>query len=126
MATIDHTFVVTISGCTPEQAAQVIAERIGHDEDYGFPYTIRYEEAQTSTASNYAITLDAESVKAEMQDRFDNSGDPELTEDDLNTVLAAGDERVSQLINNFVDDSFWSKYDDVRSRVISQLLAEAP
>lgn len=126
MATIDHTFVVTISGCTPEQAAQVIAERIGHDEDYGFPYTIRYEEAQTSTASNYAITLDAESVKAEMQDRFDNSGDPELTEDDLNTVLAAGDERVSQLINNFVDDSFWSEYDDVRSRVISQLLAEAP
>ena len=126
MATIDHTFVVTISGCTPEQAAQVIAERIGHDEDYGFPYTIRYEEAQTSTASNYAITLDAESVKAEMQDRFDNSGDPELTEDDLNTVLAAGDERVSQLINNFVDDSFWSEYDDVRSRVISQLLADAP
>lgn len=126
MSDNSHTFTVTISGCTPEQAAQVIAERIGHDEDYGFPYTIRYEEAQTSTASNYAITLDAESVKAEMQDRFDNSGDPELTEDDLNTVLAASDERISQLINNFVDDSFWSEYDDVRSRVISQLLDEAP
>lgn len=126
MSDNSHTFTVTISGCTPEQAAQVIAERIGHDEDYGFPYTIRYEEAQTSTASNYAITLDAESIKAEMQDRFDNSGDPELTEDHLKTVLEASDERISQLINNFVDDSFWSEYDDVRSRVISQLLAEAP
>lgn len=125
MATIDHTFVVTVSGCTPEQARQVIAERINHDEDYGFEYSIGYEEKAPVTPG-YAITLDAESVKAEMQDRFDNSGDPELTEDDLNTVLAASDERVSQLINNFVDDSFWSEYDDVRSRVISQLLAEAP
>lgn len=126
MADTSHTFTVTISGCTPEQAEQVIAERISHDEDYGFPYTIRYEEAQTSTTSNYAITLDAESVKAEMQDRFDNSGDPDLTQSDVDTVLAASDERISQLINNFTDDSFWSEYDDVRSRVISQLLAEAP
>lgn len=125
MSVTDHTFTVTISGCTPEQAAQVIAERIGHDEDYGFPYTIRYEEKAPVTPG-YAITLDAESVKAEMQDRFDNSGDPDLTQDDVDTVLAASDERISQLINNFVDDSFWSEYDDVRSRVISQLLAEAP
>ena len=126
MSVTDHTFTVTISGCTPEQARQVIAERISHEEDYGFTYSIGYEEGQASAVPNYAITLDAESVKAEMQDRFDNSGDPELTEDDLNAVLAASDERVSQLINNFVDDSFWSEYDDVRSRVISQLLAEAP
>ena len=116
---------MTISGCTPEQAAQVIAKRISYDEDYGFDYTITYEEKAPVTAG-YAITLDAESVKAEMQDRFDNSGDPDLTEDDLNAVLAADDERISQLINNFVDDSFWSEYDDVRSRVISQLLVEAP
>lgn len=30
------------------------------------------------------------------------------------------------IIQNFVDDSFWQAYDDVRSRVISQLLVEAP
>lgn len=88
------------------------------------------EEAQVmsgaSAVPNYAITLDAESVKAEVQDRFDHSGDPDLTQSDVDTVLAASDERISQLINNFVDDSFWSEYDDVRSRVISQLLVEAP
>lgn len=125
MAVTDHTFTVTISGCTPEQAARVIAERISHDEDYGFEYSIGYEEKAPVTP-NYAITLDAASVKAEVQDRFDHSGDPDLTQGDVDTVLAASDERISQLINNFVDDSFWSEYDDVRSRVISQLLVEAP
>ena len=125
MSDSNHTFVVTVSGCTPEQAAQVIAERINHDEDYGFEYSIGYEEKAPVTP-NYAITLDAASVKAEVQDRFDHSGDPDLTQGDVDTVLAASDERISQLINNFVDDSFWSEYDDVRSRVISQLLAEAP
>lgn len=162
----DHTFVVTVSGCTPEQAQQVMLERICYDEDYGFDYTITHKDdtrpkirtckcaagdleltqADGSTQlyvkapAGYAhgdqvivkprtsndITLDAESVKAEMQDRFDNGADPDLTEDDLNTVLAADDERIEQLIQNFVDDSFWQAYDDVRSRVISQLLVEAP
>jgi hypothetical protein len=35
-----HAFMVVVSGCTAEQAEQVIAERTGHDEDYGFEYTI--------------------------------------------------------------------------------------
>lgn len=37
-----YTFTVTISGCSPEQASQVMAERIGYDEDYGFDYTIKW------------------------------------------------------------------------------------
>lgn len=38
-----HSFTVTITGCSKEEAEQVIAERIGHDEDYGFPYRIELE-----------------------------------------------------------------------------------
>lgn len=37
-----HTFTVTITGCTREEAEQVMAERIGHDEDYGFCYEIEW------------------------------------------------------------------------------------
>lgn len=33
-----HLFHVLISGCTAEQAAQVMTERLGHEEDYGFSY----------------------------------------------------------------------------------------
>lgn len=40
VAVEQHTFVVTIEGCTKEQAKTVIAERIGYDEDYGFAYSI--------------------------------------------------------------------------------------
>ena len=40
----DHTFMVTISGCTREQAEQVIQERIDPEENYGFKYTIGWTE----------------------------------------------------------------------------------
>lgn len=37
-----HTFTVTVTGCTTEQATQVMTERIGPDEDYGFDYSIEW------------------------------------------------------------------------------------
>lgn len=40
----DFTLTVTIECDTIEQAQQVAAERLGHDEDYGFEYTIGYGE----------------------------------------------------------------------------------
>lgn len=164
----EHTFLVTVSGCDRDQAEQVIAERINHDEDYGFDYQISHRDHRPSPrvavckcpagdiqvtypdgrAIEYirqpeehqhgaevvdkpkrtatAITLDAESVKAEVQDRFTNSQDHGLSEKDLNLVLAADDEHIGQLVSNLVDDSFWAEYDDVRSRVIDQLLSEGP
>lgn len=33
-------FTVTITAETPEAAVNVLSERIGYDEDYGFVYTI--------------------------------------------------------------------------------------
>ncbi|TXH09347.1 MAG: hypothetical protein E6R04_08325 [Spirochaetes bacterium] len=39
----DHTFRVTVSGCTAAQAEQVMAERLGHDEDYGFDYHVGWQ-----------------------------------------------------------------------------------
>lgn len=40
-----HRFTVTVTGCTAEQADQVLNERISPDEDYGFDYEIGYEAA---------------------------------------------------------------------------------
>lgn len=47
----DHTFMVTISGCTREQAEQVMRERIGSDEDYGFEYTVGWTRVHLSSDS---------------------------------------------------------------------------
>lgn len=41
----EHSYIVTITGCTKEEADQVIAERIDHDEDYGFEYSVGFEES---------------------------------------------------------------------------------
>lgn len=37
-------FRVKVIGCTSEQANKVMAERIDYDEDYGFEYTIKWED----------------------------------------------------------------------------------
>ncbi len=36
-------FIVTVDGCSQEQARIVMQERIMHDEDLGFNYEISYE-----------------------------------------------------------------------------------
>jgi len=41
--TYTYTFTVTVKCETDEQAAHVMAERLGHDEDYGFPYEIQIQ-----------------------------------------------------------------------------------
>lgn len=41
-----HKFMVTVEGCDRAQARQVIAERIGYDEDYGFDYRIDWKEME--------------------------------------------------------------------------------
>lgn len=38
----EHTFTVTVTGCTAEQADTVMRERIHVDEDDGFDYQITY------------------------------------------------------------------------------------
>ena len=37
-----HRFIVIVTGCTKEQAKQVLAERLDHDEDYGFDYSVQW------------------------------------------------------------------------------------
>lgn len=38
----DYDYVVRVTAQSRNHAEQVMAERINHDEDYGFPYTIGY------------------------------------------------------------------------------------
>ena len=38
----EYMFIVTVEAATPEQAGQVIRERIDHTEDYGFPYYVEW------------------------------------------------------------------------------------
>ncbi len=36
----DYTYMVTVCCDTQEQADEVMAERLGYDEDYGYPYMV--------------------------------------------------------------------------------------
>jgi hypothetical protein len=39
----EYRYIVTIGADSVEKADQVIIERLGHDEDYGFDYTLAWE-----------------------------------------------------------------------------------
>lgn len=65
-----YTTTVSINCETAEQANQVLAERLGHDEDYGFDYTVDYKpvreplggvalEGHPSTPSTKGKTVNA-------------------------------------------------------------------
>ena len=41
-------FVVTVECETLDQAEQVVVERLGYDEDYGFEYTLDWSGAKKS------------------------------------------------------------------------------
>ena len=43
----NHYFAfVTIAADSARQAKRVLAERLGYDENYGFPYTLEYSDPQ--------------------------------------------------------------------------------
>lgn len=50
-AVAQRDYVVTVHHTTGAEAAQVMAERLGHDEDCGFPYAIEYVNADALPVS---------------------------------------------------------------------------
>lgn len=44
-----HTFTVTVTCATADQATQVLSERLDHDEDYGFMYALTWDAHHSPT-----------------------------------------------------------------------------
>lgn len=69
MSTDFHT-TVTVTAQTQAQADQVLAERLAHDEDYGFPYTLNFG------AAGKAPLIGREQVYAAMNELLLETSDP--------------------------------------------------
>lgn len=39
-----HVFLVRVHDCSTDEAFKVMRERLNHDEDYGFAYTVEWDE----------------------------------------------------------------------------------
>lgn len=65
-----------------------------------------------------SISLDAESVRAELEEAPESHG---FTAHSAELIAKADDEDILAAINIEVDDEFWSQYDDVRRRAITRL-----
>lgn len=86
-----HTFLVTIDGCTEEEAEQVISERTLYDEDYGFDYTISTEKHQALNLSRVTrITVVGDAGKGllfEDYHAYEHPHGPELSLQDEGRTL---------------------------------------
>jgi hypothetical protein len=59
-----HHFIVTVDGCTHDQAHTVMRERLGHDEDYGFEYSVDFTDS-TDLKAEAKDALEGDSNDAE-------------------------------------------------------------
>lgn len=51
-------FIVTVETDTADHADQVMAERLSHDEDYGFDYSLPYHRAPWLDPANQSTRKD--------------------------------------------------------------------
>lgn len=75
-------------------------------------------QQQAMPLRQQAIVLDAESVRAELEEAPEAHG---FTAQSAEIVSRVDDEQILAAINIEVDDEFWSQYDDVRRRAITRL-----
>lgn len=69
----------------------------------------------------YEIRLDALSIRQEVEDLAEFGA---IDEAGVKYVENLSDEEIGAVIHEAVDDRFWSVYDDMRSRIVVQLLAQ--
>jgi hypothetical protein len=95
---VNNRFVVTVDAETPEQAEQVMCERINVDEDYGFPYTIAF----TAESPGPRIFRVADSDGHGWDQFFAAPGD--LTDTQITTIMTTAAEHVKATIVDFTYD----------------------
>lgn len=112
--TIMRQYVVTVTAETIEQADQVIAERIGPDEDYGFEYKIEQYAAGWLHATLSTMTL--------MDDWAD---DPSLSDAAKAALAGVSEETLDEVLVGLMagyEDEWFSFFDNVRSDATDALL----
>lgn len=116
---------VTIEAETLENAEQVLAERLGYDEDYGFDYRLSYGEVQDAETVP-GIVIDASIIrdilewKMETVDEYDERDKrlirthiyvSSMSDDDLNNLIASTDDR-----------SVWELFHEMCDRILDHVV----
>lgn len=70
---------------------------------------------------DYEIRLNALSIRQEVEDLAEFGA---IDQAAVEYVENLSDEEIGAVIREVVDDRFWSVYDDMRSRIVVQLLAQ--
>lgn len=121
-----HTFTVVIDTDTHEHAQRVITERIYHDEDYGFPYSI--DLAQGGPVAAYAASGNPVTADVLREDWTDN---PNLDDAQRATLNGLPDGTLQEALDTSFrrhhnEDTWFTLLDSIRSEATDTLLEGPP
>lgn len=116
-----YTAIVTVATKDMDDAAQVLAERLCYDEDYGFPYEVGFDDLQPEKSTR-GIIIDASVIRDKLDEfmkmhHIDDS-DPfdkpmvnaynrikSMNKGDLNALISSTDDKgVWEIFNELCDE----------------------
>lgn len=116
-----YTAIVTVATEDMDDAAQVLAERLCYDEDYGFPYEVGFDDLQPEKSTR-GIIIDASVIRDKLDEfmkmhHIDDS-DPfdkpmvnaynrikSMNKGDLNALISSTDDKgVWEIFNELCDE----------------------
>lgn len=136
---------VTVEAETLENAGQVLAERLGYDENYGFPYTLDYKYPQPMSenpdeniytvekpkvSEPNGISIDASNIRERLEyliKEYKEDEGYEKDEDDYtinlyNAIKAMDDGQLNALILATRDLRTWELFNELSNRILDEVI----
>lgn len=120
-----YTAIVTVVTEDMDDAAQVLAERLSYDEDYGFPYKLGYDDLQPEESTR-GIIIDAPFIRDKLElimGVIDKSNpDNQRIIDARDKMRSMSDGNLNNLISSINDDHTWELFQEVCNRILNSVI----
>lgn len=123
-----YTAVVTVATEDMDHAAQVLAERLCYDEDYGFPYEVGFDDLQPEKSTR-GIIIDASVIRDKLDEfmrmhHIDGS-DPfdKPMVDAYNRIKSMNKGDLNALISSTDDKEVWELFNELCDNVLDYVVS---
>lgn len=123
-----YTAIVTVATEDMDDAAQVLAERLCYDKDYGFPYEVGFDDLQPEESTR-GIIIDASVVKDKLDSFMKmhsiDGNDPadKRIIDAYKRIKLMNRGNLNALISSTDDKEVWELFNDLCDKVLDYVVS---
>lgn len=122
-----YTAIVTVITEDMDDAAQVLAERLSYDEDYGFPYELGYDDLQPEESTR-GIIIDASVIRDKLDsfmelhpiDGSDPIDKPMINA--YNRIKSMNKSDLNALISSTDDKQVWETFNELCEQILDSVV----